>query len=143
MIDKNNLLLKEIIVEGKLSDYEEIVTSVVEDIWKSNFQISAKYNDSQSITNSEIRLILISLIKEPLLILWDIFHEFGHVRLIEKNDTSKPLTCDKEKKAWNEALVEMSKYPILFAHKASFDSYRLICLRTYCMEDEMKSEPTN
>ena len=42
MLDKKALLLKEIINEGKLADYEEIITDVIENILKYGFRISTR-----------------------------------------------------------------------------------------------------
>ena len=132
MTDNKEHLIKEIIDMGKLTDFEEIIRGVIENINQQNFSISARYDSTQSMTRwYPSRHIFLSLIKDPLLILWDLFHEFGHVISGEKMIVSKICGYDRELKAWDNAHRDISKYPFLLRHKENFEKYRNACLGTY------------
>ena len=132
MLDRKNRLITEIINNGKLSEYEEIIKEVIENISQQGFIISTRYDSSQSAIDWISKRIRISLIKDPMSIVWDLFHEYGHLISGEKCGGSKLIDCDREVKAWDNAFTKLSKYPRLLSQKDNFDKYRVDCLKTYC-----------
>jgi hypothetical protein len=130
MIDRKALLIKEILNEGKLTAYEAIVITVIENIMKANFKIAPRYDSKQSITRwKPTRQVILSLRKAPLAILWALFHEFGHI--ISGENGAEILSCEREEEAWNNAFTEIKKHPSLSVHISHFDTYRQACLKTY------------
>lgn len=131
-------LLVELCANGRLSEYREILEAIISSIRKSNCKISCKYNDHvtsivQSNENdgrqSHIRISLIKKREQPLHIIWEILHEYGHHLSGKRNEGDSDI--DRENEAWNNAFVEMKKY---FNSKVDFDSfenYKLKCLKTY------------
>lgn len=126
----NNRLIDEICANGKLTEFRAVINNLVENVYASDFTLSCRYDCKQSSIEWTKRHIRISLKKDSLKIIWDILHELGHLQSGERIN-SKTININREINAWNNALIELKKYPELLDNVGQFKDYQNFCLKTY------------
>ncbi len=129
------MLIEEFEHNGKLNDYVEIVSDLISLIRKNGFAISIRYDSIQSKIDWTAKRIWISFKKEHLYILWDLFHEYGHLISGEKTNKLHTIDYNREVIAWDNAYKKFLKYENLQKHKDSFNNYKDTCLKPYLMSN--------
>lgn|GEM_PF-1001673 len=136
---KEARILAEFCDKGSLQNYKETLKMVFDKIWMSGCQIAAREDcDLSSHSFDEGRCIIrISLSKkydDPIEIIWNILHEFGHHLSgdIDKAKLSDATTqLEREINAWKLARIEALLHPLLSVKISDFDQYKKKCLKGY------------
>ncbi|MCW3102443.1 MAG: hypothetical protein JWO09_883 [Bacteroidetes bacterium] len=132
MSNKVARTIEEIIKIGRLQKYSQEVSLIINKIHDQGCFLSPHYISQQSWFSYEdsvprIRLSLVN--KEPLHVIWDILHEFGHF-LSGKTEIQGP-DYKREILAWEWAQKELILYPSLQSLMKDFEEYREGCLESY------------
>jgi len=72
--------------------------------------------------------------KDPLDIIWSIFHEWGHLSQPPQSEEIRldpQLTYNRESDAWDKAEKKLNEYPTLTPFIGKFYLYRNFCLNDY------------
>jgi len=139
MVTKSEQLIHELCRNGKLEEHRKILSQIVKEIEDLDCIISCHYLNNESYieqrtdieVKSHIRISLKANRTDPLEIIWDILHEYGHHLSGKKN--KEDLTLEREKEAWGYALIEAKKYFDSEEELACFEKYKNLCLKTYSM----------
>src|SRR5438105_312416 len=132
MISKRELLINEFCFKAKLSNFREFLTSIITEIENSDCKIGCNDIERTSVLRPTENgyLIHIGLIeKEPLHVLWDILHEFGHFQSGHKENHE--IEYKREIEAWGFAHLKMMKYAELVPHENNFKLYKEDCVASY------------
>ncbi|MBI5539790.1 MAG: hypothetical protein HY951_07010 [Bacteroidia bacterium] len=131
--------VNEFCYKGNLEEYRDILKDLFQKIYDSGCQISTRDDSvvSQHETINEKCLIRISLHpinNIPIQTLWTIFHEFGHHlsgAINKKDENDWNIRYASEERAWEQAKIEVLKYPTLSKQINDFDKYKTKCLEDY------------
>jgi len=138
MIDPKQQLKEELIDRGKLQGFENIISAIVDKILlpaTPNCKLACFDCSKSKITQEEGKDSLIQIgIKdrksEPITVIWDILHEYGH-HLSGAPKVGVDLRLKREELAWEKAYEELQNYPELQNQKESFNDYKEVCLKDY------------
>lgn len=135
ILDRKKMLIEEFIAKGKLGDFRQPVSRLISKIWDTPLcTISCcdvcerslnRYQDGEG---SFIQIAFKNRQGEPIHIIWDILHEYGHH--LSGPPNGEPL-WNREVAAWEYAAEELKQYPELLKHKDAFLAYQEFCLETY------------
>lgn len=127
-------LVNELCANGNLEKFRETIKKMLTDIYQKGAKVSCKYNEAASNIDRSLdrpKHIRVSMIqvKDPLNIIWNILHEYGHYldwpRIVDHT------VIQREENAWKKAEIEINKYPELIKEMESFKNHRDWCLQTY------------
>jgi hypothetical protein len=139
IVDKKRQLKDELIDKGKLTLFENTISAIVDKIYATpNCVLSCVDLDDVSLNEqseedgshrSHIRIGLKDRKGDPITVIWDILHEYGHhlTGMPKQGD----LKLKREELAWEKAYEEFQNYPELQSHKESLNDYRELCLNNY------------
>ncbi|MFI5222003.1 MAG: hypothetical protein ACHQK8_06745, partial [Bacteroidia bacterium] len=132
----NITVVKEICTKGNLQEYEDEVSNIVNNIENHGFGVAPRYDINKSSIAWDQKIIRPSLkeASKGIAIIWDLLHEYGHAIDGEPKEPSD----EREIKAWDYAREMLSKYPKLHERIESFESRRVICLKTYGINEQNK-----
>jgi hypothetical protein len=122
-------LVDEICDIGKLKEFRSPLTDLITRIYAEGLKVSTRYDIGQSsIFRGHIRVTLVGVI-EPLDIIWEMMHEYGHFLSGER----KPEDSDiqREEMAWSYADKLISSFPELLKHRDAYTICRERCLKSY------------
>jgi hypothetical protein len=131
-------LIEELCTCGHVSEYKEIIKKIVSSIRSSNCKISCTYNNDITLISqpkeedgrmSHIRISLKNEREHPIILIWEILHEYGHHLSGRRRDQDSDI--EREIAAWDYAFIEMKKYFNSEQDFESFEKYRIKCLETY------------
>jgi hypothetical protein len=134
-IDRKEMLKKEIVVKGKLQDFEEVLSEIIDDIYDPVYctiscsDIEENSVNEQSELGSRIRIGFKNRTGDPLNVIWIILHEYGHH--LSSMPKSRYPSMEREYQAWDYAYEEIKKYPKLQEHIDSFYEYKDECILDY------------
>ena len=120
---------------GRLEPYLELVERILDDLHAKGVKISARYDvefsnfEAYDIEDGKRIRISLKNVKEPLNILWVLFHEFGHFQSpkVKAGDD----IVEREELAWQFADETLKKYPELAGFRESYEARKKWCLNTY------------
>ncbi len=136
-MEKESILLQELIQVGKLEVYAAELHDILKRIRQDGCEISTIYNDERSRLEttktppyrSRIRLSLVEGRLHCLHLIWDLLHEFGHHQSGPKQDSDN--TLEREELAWELAERELLNYSRLVEEAKNFNNYRIKCIKSY------------
>jgi hypothetical protein len=127
----------------KLPHYYDAIDKVVTNIYEKGFKLS--FHSDRTASSASLGVIKVGLNKKDYRsILWDVFHEFGHLldpldgneekafnvfrQLIFKD---KAFETTRELNAWGTADSIIEEYPELSEDKNDYGKYKDACLASY------------
>lgn len=132
---KHEQLINEFCINGKLEPFRELITKILDDIQKSGVNISTRYDvdfsnfeDFSSVERQRIRVSLKN-VKEPLEIIWILFHEYGHFLSDRRKKEDSQIA--REEVAWEKAKEIINNYSELNKFSDSFERCKKRCLNSY------------
>lgn len=132
---KRTKLINEFCDNGKLEPFRDLITKILDDIQESGVKISTRYDvdfsnfeDFRSVESKRIRVSLKS-VKEPLEIIWILFHEYGHFLSDRRKKEDSQIA--REELAWEKAEDIIKNYSELNEFSDSFERCKKRCLNSY------------
>jgi len=128
-------LLEEFCREGNLHNYRFSLVKIFAAIDLNPCKISCQYiSPASSITflpEGPIIRVAIKGRKNPLHIIWDLLHEYGHFVIGPNETNDKNKMAVNEYHAWKFVSKMMARLPELDRYKIEYEQYKQECLSTY------------